>query len=77
MEALIYLLGLTGQLHGDSPEASRHKLFVELRERLHHHRRVDDKVTASSRSTGAECRLAERQADATPASAPETLARDP
>mgnify|MGYP001310794681 CR=1 FL=1 len=71
MEALIYLLGLTGQLNGDSPEASKHKLFVELRERLHHQRRVDDPVIASSRSAGAKCRLEEQQTNAPRASASE------
>ncbi|MGD9685140.1 MAG: hypothetical protein AB7W16_28565 [Candidatus Obscuribacterales bacterium] len=62
MEALIYLLGLTGQLKGETPEASKHKLFVELRERHHHHRRVDDQV-----------RLADRRTDAPRASASEIL----
>ncbi|MCA9801745.1 MAG: hypothetical protein KC777_07145 [Cyanobacteria bacterium HKST-UBA02] len=63
MEALIYLLGLTGQLHGETPEASKHKLFVELRERHHHHKRVDDAVISNS--------LADRQTDAPRASASE------
>ncbi|MBZ0188755.1 MAG: hypothetical protein K8F91_21100 [Candidatus Obscuribacterales bacterium] len=42
MEALIYLLGLVGQIN-DTPEYGRHKLFFELKERLHQ-KRADNLV---------------------------------